>query len=308
MSRTTIGTVVERIRRQLSSLLRYETNVLAANLNTTATVVTFQYDLPPSIRSGATISIGTETMRVVAYSTASKEVTVIRDWFDSEAATHTAGDEIWINPRFSGLDIFEAMHDEIASWPAALFRTDVRQLAVTSTSQTVELPAEWADMYGLVDVRRNWTSSVLLYTPDTTETTWPRANGVVQRAAATGWTDGPSTGVQFRLHDTHGDGNMLFVAARPFDMTQFDIANDLVDDVGISLSMLDMLTMGVKMRMLPDIEIARTERRGQDDSRRAEEVPPDAASATLRSMFPIYQRRRSEEITRLNALHPIRWK
>ena len=71
--------------------------------------------------------------------------------------------------------------------------------------------------------------------------------------------------------------------------------------------MLDVLTMGVKMRLLIDNEADRSSRRAQDDSRRAEETPPEAALTSMRVSYPLYLRRRTEEAHKIQALYPIRY-
>lgn len=303
-SRTNVGSVVERIRRELNATLRYEVNTLATNISDTTTVITLTYDLPPSLQSGAILTVGAETMRVMSVNVASREVTVIRAFYDSAAAEHSTDDEVAINPRFLSTSVFEAMHDELASWPQGLYRLLTFQTAIADGANTVELPAAWANIYGLVDVR-GITSSVAYADINPTSTSFRRIEGRIVRADPSVWTEGPSTGIYFRPIEWQC-GTLLLTAAAPFDLSSFELSDDLIDDCGMQLSMLDVLTMGVKIRLMPDQEIGRSERRGQDDSRRAEEVPPEAALVPIRSLTPTYIRRRTEEINKLAALYPIR--
>lgn len=298
--RTSVGQVMERIRRELNATLRYEISVLAANVSDTATVLTLAYDLPPSLQEGAIVAIGTEVCRVMAINAASKEVTVLRGFFDSTPADHDTDDEVQINPRFLSTSVFEAMHDELASWPQGLYRLLTFQGSNLSSADTIELPAAWSNIYGLVDVRGRAVAA------GTTTSSFRRIDGRIVRADPSEWSEGPTSGIYFRPIESLCDGTLLFTAAAPFDLASFETTDDLVDDCGMQASMLDVLTIGVKIRLMPDQEIGRSERRGQDDSRRAEEVPPEAAIVPVRTLMPTYIRRRAEEIAKLTALYPIR--
>ena len=310
MARTTISEVVEGIRRELNSINRYEVSTLAANVDADDTVLTLTYDLPPSLRAGAVLTIGWETMRVMAIETAPKEVTVIRGWEGSTAAAHTALDEVWINPRFTATKISEALHDECIGLPESLYRVATYQAPVTMGLDTIELPEEWVTMYGLIDARGRLTDPVTSSAQQ--RTVWPRIEGRIYRSDPDVWTEGPTTGVYFRpkrrlsyYTGTANVGHILFTAALPFDLTTFDSTQDLITDFGMQASMLDIVKMGVKMRLMPDEEIGRSDRRGQDDNRRAEEVPSGAALRPMQALYNVYLRRRQEETNRLRALYPI---
>lgn len=296
MARTDIRQVVERIRRQLNGAFRYEVTTLGASAVPSDTVLTLAYALPPSLIPGAVLSIGTETMRVLGIDANAREVTVLRGWYDSEPQAHADQAEVWINPRFTATDIFEAMHDELASWPVTLYKVVGDTFPVTNGQQTLELPAAWRYAYGIIDVRRQWGAS--------TGTAWPRLPARVQRGDDWGSI---ASGIHLRFTEPVCPGEVYVQAGIPFDLTAYAYANDLVDDVGLAGSMLDVLTMGVKMRLLIDNEADRSSRRAQDDSRRAEETPPDAALTSMRVSYPLYLRRRTEEALKLQALYPIRY-
>lgn len=299
MSRTKVSAAVQRVKRQLASSFRYEVNVLNANVSQTATSVIFQYELPASVITGAVLSLANEEMRVMSVDRVAKTVSVLRGWNGSSAMTHSAGDEIHINPRFSGLDIYEALIDEVTAWGPDLYRTVARQESVSDGQQTVHLPMSWRNIFGLVDVRRNWT--------DDSTTSWARVEGRLQRGVPGSWTDGPRSGVLFRLFPPVYLGSLYFVAAAPLDVEAIHWNSDLVDDVGLKPSMLDVLDMGIKWRLLGDSEAGRSARVAQDTPRRAEEVPPRTASDEANRLYPLYVRRKAEEIDRLRWQYPLRF-
>ena len=299
MSRTLVSAAVQRVKRQLASSFRYEVNTLASAVTTTATTITFTYELPASAVSGAVVSIANEEMRVMSVDKVAKQLTVLRGWNGSDSITHAAGDEVHLNPRFSGLDIYEALVDEVTSWGPDLYRTIARQESISDGQQTIDLPSSWRDIYGLVDIRRNFTTD--------DSTSWPRLNGRLQRGVAGTWTDGPSSGVSFRMFPPIYVGSVYMVAAAPLDVDAISWSADLVDDVGLKPSMLDVLDMGIKWRLLGDSEAGRSARVAQDTPRRAEEVPPKAASDEANRLYPLYIRRKQEEIDRLRWQYPLRF-
>lgn len=299
MSRTLVSAAVQRVKRQLASSFRYEVNTLASAVSLTDTVITLTYELPASVVSGAVLSIANEEMRVMSSDKVAKQVTVLRGWNGSTALTHDANDEVHINPRFSGLDIYEALVDEITSWGPDLYRTVARQESISDGQQTVTLPSSWRNIFGLVDVRRNWT--------DDNTTSWARAEGRLQRGVSGTWTDGPSSGIMFRMFPPVYLGALYFIGAAPFDTDAIAWTSDLVDDVGLKPSMLDVLDMGIKWRLLGDAEAGRSARVAQDTPRRAEEVPPRTASDEATRIYPLYVRRKAEEIDRLRWQYPLRF-
>lgn len=299
MSRTKVNSAVQRVKRQLASSFRYEVNVLLSAVNHSDTAVTFKYELPASVITGAVLSIANEEMRVMTVDRVAKSVQVLRGWNNSSPISHLADEEIHINPRFSGLDIYEALIDEVTSWGPDLYRTVARQESVSDGQQTIDLPLAWRDIYGLVDVRRNWSG-------DST-TSWARVEGRLQRGVPGTWDNGPKSGVLFRMFPPVYSGSLYFVAAAPLAVDNITWYADLIDDVGLKPSMLDVLDMGIKWRLLGDSEAGRSARVAQDMPRRAEEVPPRSASDEATRLYPLYVRRKAEEIDRLRWQYPLRF-
>lgn len=297
MARSTVQNVIERCRRQLASSLRNEVNTLGASLNTTETVVTLTYDLPASLTAGAILSVGRELMRVVSINAASKEATVIRGWQDSDATTHSTSDECLVNPRFTRFDIYDAMVDEISSWAPNLFKVESYQWSIADTEETIELPASMADALGVIEVRRQWTA-------DDDNTAWPTIDWTIMRGTVGTWDQALLSGLVIRLIPNHGvkrTGKIHALIARPFDVTTADLeeSDDLVTDMGLAPSMLDLLVLGVKLRLMGDDEHGRTGRFTQDEPRRTEEVPPGAALTVAQTLRANYQRRMGDEMRKL---------
>ena len=65
-------------------------------------------------------------------------------------------------------------------------------------------------------------------------------------------------------------GAVYLLAAAPLDVDSISWTADLVEDIGMQQSQLDVLDMGVKWRLLGDSEAGRSSRDAQDQPRRAE--------------------------------------
>lgn len=298
MARSEVGNVIERVRRQLASSLRYEVNVLGAALNTSETVVQLAYALSAGLRPGAVLSTGREEMRVVSVDANAKTATVIRGWQDSDATTHDDGAEVWVNPRFTRFDIAEALVDEIQSWGRELYRVADDTLTVAVDAETVELDVAWSNLWGIIDITRNWSIE--------SSTAWPRIGAKLLRGTAAGFDGASTSGILVRFTDKVLAGRVHITVALPFDLTTLDDDTDLVDDVGLRASMLDVLALGMKYRLIGDAEHSRHSRMTQDEPRRAEEVQHGAALQDAGQTFAVYLRRKSEEANRLRAEYPLR--
>lgn len=297
MARTTVDATVQRIRRQLSSGYRFENNYLAGAISSSDTTLSLQLAVPAGLQPGALVFVGVEAMRVTAVSSSSSTITVVRGVYDSTAAAHSVDDEIVINPRFSPLDIIDAMIEEIGSYGPQLYRVDDLEFTVEEVQDLVEFPASWADAYGVIDVRRKWT--------DSGTDAWPRVGCRFQRGASN-W-DTTSGNSVLRFIDTVQEGIVYVQVARPFVVSAFTLATDLVTDVFLPESMLDVVAMGTKMRLLVDNENGRTARTAQDEPRRAEETPVGATISPLQFNNAVYRNRKQEEINKLRAMWPVRY-
>ena len=293
MARTTVENTVARIRRQLASGYRNETNVLNGALDSSAQTFPLTYDLTSGVRVGAILCIDTEVMRVVAVNSSAKQVTVLRGYYDSDPAAHANLAEIQLNPRFTPLDIIDAMQEEIASYGPQLYRVDSTEITVAYGDDYVLLPVEWNDCYAIIEARRRLTDSDV--------TAWPRANVRFQRAGATAVL-GKSI---LRFLDPMPDATLFVRASRPFVLTSFGLTTDLVADVKLPESLLDVVAMGAKLRLLVDNENGRGARTAQDEPRRAEETPVGAMVQPFQFNNAMYRNRKQEEINKLAALYPM---
>jgi len=300
MARTDVTQVIERIRRQLDSTVRLEINVLGGSLTTAETTVSMTYDLSNALRMGAMLSIGTELMRVVNINSAAKTVDVIRGFMDTEPEAHALGDEIQINPRFTRFDIFDGIIQEIDSWEPDLFRIVDLTWETTNDSEGVEVPVAQADAIGVAYVRRNWD--------DDDNAVWPEYRYDLHRGMTSMLTPTEGSGLYIRFTDNLGyayDGDIIAGVAIPYDSTTVTEDVDLVS-IGITRSMIELIELGVKSRLMADEEIGHSQRGAQDEPRRNQDVQPGEAMSVAQIMLQRYERRRSLEVRRLRTRYPFR--
>lgn len=307
MARTTVENTIERIRRQLDSSIRHEVNELAAPLTAVATdtTVTVTYDLPQSVYAGAIISIGRELMRVHAINRPAKEMTVRRAWQDSPLEAHAALDEVLQSPRFTRFDIYDGIVNEISSWGDRLFRVVSYEWAsVTDEEDALELPLSLADAVGVVSLRRQWTE-------DSDRQNWPTLGFRLMRGDPATWSGASLSGLLIRLLPQNGVKRAGIIHAEiavPFDVTTLELeeSDDLVADVGLAVSMVEVVELGVKARIMVDAENSRSSRHAQDEPRRAEEVQAGSALTVGQTLRRNYEQRFAEEMAKLNRKYPVR--
>jgi len=300
MARDTVSTIVDKIRRQLNSTVRLEITTLGVTCNATELVLTLGYDLADSIREGAVLSIESETVRVMSVDVAAKTVTVVRGFQDSEGAAHASGTEVQVNPRFTRFDIFDGVYDEMAGWEPDLWTTDLYETTVVDDQEVIELPAAHEDCIGVIEVRRNWTN--------TDSTSWPQAKYVLQRGT-TAWTAATASGLLVRFTEGNGymqAGSVMMTIARPYDLSTLAMDTDIYTDLGVPYSYIELIALGVKMRLMGDDEHGRTARNAQDEPRRNEDVPAQASLTVAGQLAQRYERKRRNLVMTLRGRYPLR--
>ena len=297
MPRDSVDSTVQRIRRKLSSTVRFEVNQLGAACNASTETLVLRFDLPRSIAPGAVLAIDNELMRVVSANVASREVSVLRGWQDSVAVSHADRAEVQINPRFTMFDIFDTMQDEISSWAPDLYRVTTEEFTTADGDTMIEVLNP--KVYGVVEARRHWSHQ--------NNESWPVFQFAVQRGGPS-WSAANGTGVFVRITSEGGrfrSGAALLSLAVPFDVELLTMDSRLAD-FGIDNGLLELIELGVRARLVNDDEIGRSQRLAQDTNANAEQVPPGAAQASATMLWDRYNRRRAQETQRLRARYPFR--
>lgn len=298
----TVQQAIEDTQRHLHSSQRPELNTLSSDITATTTSIPFTYSAG-GIATRALIGVGTEMMYVVAVS--GSTATVIRG-YNSDAAAHSSGDIIEVNPRFPQAMIVSALRDEIRSWPSGLFSVETVEFSVSSSVSAFNLTGFSADISHILDIR------VAPPTGDLTKS-WNRLTRwtFTKQANTTDFSSGYSLTFP---RDAYFDTRIVASDTRAFRVTaavEFDVSSlvtstDLEDGVGLSVSMLDIPPLGAAWRLMTGKEVIRSSIEIQGQPRRAEEVPPGAALQTGQAIKRLRDQRISEEAMRLRRDWPIR--
>lgn len=299
MSRTTLEAVINQVRVQLSTY-RNEFLTLADPVGPTDTEIRVAPALTPGLRAGSLISVGFERMRVISVDPGPRLVQVVRSWSSHQPpGSHAVGSDVWVNSRFDTPSIADALYDEIESWDMDLFRVDDALVAVNSEG-LIPLPPQFVEPLGVVGVRRRAAAGAV----DTATEVWPEAKYRVVYGPKL--LSNPASGMAIRLLEPVSTAEIHVTVGLPFDLSSWAPTTDLVGEVGLRPSMLDVARFGARWRLVSDSEAGRTARIAQGESRVAEETPPGAAGDEALRIYAMYMRRKQTEVLRFRSMFPLR--
>ena len=288
-----VSEVIDKVTRQLLSGTVEERNKIAASVNTSATTLTFVYDLD-GIRKGTIIEVNGEQMYVWNATTASKTVTVERGFNGTTPQAHTANAICTVNPRFPRTQILEAINDELADLSSpmnGLFQIKTVELRYGGSDRMIDLDGAGyiQDLYSV-------------HYRDTSDN-YPRISGwrLLRDMPVSDFPSGMALDV----------GNMVPRATTLVVKykTEFDrISNeqqDLFLSSGLPETAEDVIILGAQIRLMAPREVKRNFTESQGDTRRATEVPPGAVAGSIQNLLRLKRDRVTAEAQRLNRLYPV---
>lgn len=286
----TVGEMIGQVRRSLHGSSRPIINFVGTTMTDSITSLTAGLPLT-GVATGTWLNIGDELLWV--QSAAGVGAIVHRGMLGTTPASHASGALIEINSRFSSLDVREKMAEELRSYGEKLFRTSIVNIDTDATMERAyNLPITDPFFY-IVDVRvGSGNSTVREYNRTTT---------TLDRHAATAVF--PS-GQSLTFDNFYGSVRDVQVTyAREFDTSDMSDGVDLVDDMGLPGTALDVVRLGTMARMVQATEVSRTIGEGQAEPRRADEVPAGSRMATAKELW----RSRNERLAQEHALLLARW-
>lgn len=285
---TTLYDVIADVRRLLLSGIPEERNKLSSGLTGSGTSASLLYPLG-SIDRGTKLSLALEDMYV--WSKDSQTVTLERAIDGSVLSDHSAGDIVYVNPRFSNYEIFDALNKELLalSSPAnGLFGVQDYELTYNPIIQGYDFPYPVLDIY-----------QVRYTIPGPSREWWISQNWEYTRHSG----------------DEFGSDNALFIRdAFPnqavvvktkvaFNTFPASLTADIADTL-LPESCYDILSLGAAVALSSPREIRRNFTETQGDTRRANEVPPGANLGGARELARQRQQRINEEAARLSQQYP----
>ena len=289
---TTVATLIEETRRLVYGSSRLTLNRLAAGISASDTTLTLELDVKDATQ-GALIAIDDELMWVLTSTAASKQITVIRAWLGTTAATHSLAAVIEVNPRFPRVYIKRALQQEVDSWGTRLFKVQNSNIAFTSTTRTYDLAI--TNFINIIDVRFS------PYRGLTTRSN-PYRWAILRDMDTADFASGNA--IEF-LANMPTSGTARIKASVKFDVTTWNDATD-VEGLGLTTSMCDIPTFGAAWRLMSAKEVGRTNLTAQPEPRKAEEVPAGHIASVGAQLKKLRDDRIEEERWTLQQRYPLK--
>lgn len=308
----TIAHLMGTTRDQLNLL---ENNLSLQSVNYVDTVQ-LTYPLGGAV-VGAYISIDDETMIILNTNQASQQLTVLRGQKNSLLATHTAGAVVTVDPPFPRWTVMQALQDEIRSWGPQVFQVLTTDIATQSQVRGYDL-GMIQPFFRVLDVTMTPPPFVgqplyVVYAANgSTDNSWPSVPfHEVQSADTTGFPSGNGLVI-----DTSNGlvipGTLHVTYTAPFDVdgvrssVPWGDNSDLLADVGLDVSDLDIPAYGAAWRLLAFREVRRTFTNLQGQPRDAQEVPALAIQQAAAGFKQMRDSRLADAMFRLANRFPTR--
>lgn len=228
--------------------------------------------------------------------------TVQRGYRNTTPDAHSALDLVLINPYFSSYEVHQCMRDEIRSWPPQVFQVKTVDLPAVNFVQGYDLGAinPWI-MALKCQISPNttipepdseaWSTVPFLVDQDANTTSFPSGNSLTITAPG---------GIYLAPQTIH------FTYAAPFDVdTSFVNATDLVNQVGIDESDLDIVIYGGAWRLVAGMEIRRNLFNAMQTSGDLQQTPPGAILHEADYYKTIRNERLGDAQRRLRGQYPV---
>jgi hypothetical protein len=292
----TIADLIDDVRTELNGELGATWNVVDGAVLVAGTSIVFADDLG-SMGPGTILVTSTgEELFVRSVNTGTQTATVVRGWNRSTPAAIADGAYIEVDPRFSPRRVRRAVHAELRSLPTSLFRVEHAQATVDNGGRLALLSTE--DILRVLEVRRDADSSI--ETRDN-HPLLPSIDWQLQRTGPSGYQ---GTHIGLARDAVPGRvGTTLYAAvAVGFSVEDLDDSTDLLDDVGLSVHMLDIPLWGACAQTITFAEAARLDTQAVNQRANQENVPATAMTQVGREYARIRDHRIRVEADRLRAI------
>jgi hypothetical protein len=276
---STVGAMIEDTRGHLYGFQKAQLNRLLDPMDTVIGTVGLEFTVDLVARNSV-VCVDDELMYV--WSTSGSSLTVQRGYLGTTAAPHAVGSLVEINPRFATPQIRNELRKEIASWQPRIFKVIEEEISVGTNTRTLDLENAPADFLHVLRVRRASAGGEL--TPRRVDFRVERLYGDYASGAA------------LILTETVALATTLSVLyAVPFDLSDFSDDVNLVADVGVPDSALDIPSVGAAWRLLSTREIPRTNIDTAPEPRVAADVPAGHIIQAARQLKALRDERIGDE-------------
>ncbi len=295
----TAQTWIDETRDLLLTDYVEEQATLAGALDASSTSVSFVLPsaIVPGVVAGATIEIGTELMYVFSVSGAGL-ATVKRGYKGSEAAAHSDGDLVTVNPKFPAYQILDALNHELrdlSSPQHGLFQIKNVEVTFNAAQDGYDLTGVTDDILSIYQVT---------YSDPGSEASEPAITEYALRRDRN--TSSFPSGYGLILHSDAWPGETVRVLYKCGFGTLTD-GTTALSTTGLHPEAYDLPALGAALRLMSSRPIRREFLDEQGSSRSAEEVVSGAISASMRDLRALRLDRINAETTRLYSQYPATW-
>lgn len=281
--------------RHLLSGQRDAINLLSQDVATDDDTIELADDIN-NVQPGSLLSIDLETLYVRTTSASSRSAKVIRGWLGSQQSAHLADAPVYVNPRFSGWDIFQALNVELAdlsSPSVGMYAIGETEIAYNPVRRGYDLGVPRDEVQSVLEIRYQTKDSTFA---------WPRVKKY-EVLWDTNLTDFPS-GTAIRLDEMLWPGAPFRVKySRPF-LPLVDLTTDLVTTCLLPSTAIDIPPLGAAAMLMFHKEAKRSFLESQGDTRRAAEVPPGSSMRAASALLSLRNRRANDEANRISNNYP----
>lgn len=289
---------IDQTRDMLLSGYVEELLQLASNVNDSGTTLSITGAPASGIVTGVIIEVDVEAMYVTAVS--GTDVSVIRAYGGSSAASHTAGDIVRVSPKFPAYRIMDALNDDLRD----LSTPDNGIFQMKTTSFTYNASQDGYNLAGLSSEDVQSIYSVTYADPIPVEAREPEINSWKLKRNRD--TAAFTSGMALVLYGPGWPGKKVTVSYKS-PLTLTTTTNTAKSSTGLQTTAYDLPPLGAALSLMSTAPIRREFLDAQGMPRRADEVPPGAISASLRDLRVKREARVSSEAARLAAMYPTTW-
>lgn len=289
---------IDQTRDMLLSGYVEELLQLASNVNDSGTTLSITGAPASGIVTGVIIEVDIEAMYVTAVS--GTDVSVIRAYGGSSAASHTAGDIVRVSPKFPAYRIMDALNDDLRD----LSTPDNGIFQMKTTSFTYNASQDGYNLAGLSSEDVQSIYSVTYADPIPVEAREPEINSWKLKRNRD--TAAFTSGMALVLYGPGWPGKKVTVSYKS-PLTLTTTTNTAKSSTGLQTTAYDLPPLGAALSLMSTAPIRREFLDAQGMPRRADEVPPGAISASLRDLRVKREARVSSEAARLAAMYPTTW-
>lgn len=299
---TTAQAWIDETRDLLLSGYVEELLVLGASAASGDTQLTITDASNSGIVPGVIIEINSEAMYVQGVS--GTTVDVIRAYGGSTAAAHSNLDIVRISPKFPTYRILEALNNELRDLSApdnGIFQIKTFTTTYNSSKQGYDLTE---DGVALTSEAVQSIYAISYTDPVTVEAREPeiRKWGLKRDRITTSF----SSGMALILYEAAFPGKKINVSYKS-PLTLIALTSDLKSATGLQSTAYDLPPLGAALSLMTTAPIRREFLDAQGSSRRAEEVPPGAISASMRDLRARRDMRVAAEAARLATMYPQKY-